>query len=247
MIARMIELRFRMISAAACLALAGCAAGPAVGPPAADLAFLPDQYQKGSVFRVYLANNRSIPANNWTSNFDFSGVSWNDPRTATAISRRHVAMAGHFPRHVSTPVVFHDRNGVAHSRQLVGITSLQPLGDIAIGTLNEPLPPEIIHYPLAAASDATYKRAVLVTDQNRNVFIHRIGPVRDRKVQLGYDPAIDRRYWRKLVHGDSGNPAFIIKDGRLQLLTTFTTGGPGMGPFYGHPDIRARITDTTRQ
>lgn len=240
-------LKLSALIAAACLALTGCATVPAVGPPPDDLSFLPTQYQKGSVFRVYLANNRSVLANNWTSNFDFSGVSWNDNRTATAISPRHVAMAGHFPRHVSTPVVFHDRNGVAHTRRLVGITSLKHVGDIAIGTLNEPLPPEITHYPLAAPGDATYKRVVLVTDQTRTVSIHRIGPVRGRQVQLGYGPEIDRRYWRTLVVGDSGNPAFIIKGGRLHLLTTFTTGGPGMGPFYGHPDIRARVAEITSQ
>lgn len=244
---RMSGLRTSIMMVAGCVALAGCASVPAVGPPAEDLSFLPQQYQKGSVFRVYLANNRSIRANNWTSEFDFTGVAWNDKRTATAISRRHVAMAGHFPRHVSTPVVFHDRNGVAHTRRLVGITPLQHLGDIAIGTLNEPLPPGISHYPLAAPGDATYKRAVLVTDQTRVISIHRIGPVRGRQVQLGYDPEIDRRYWRKLVFGDSGNPAFIIKGGRLHLLTTFTTGGPGRGPFYGHPDIRARLSEFTGQ
>ena len=244
MMTRMIGIK-RGIVMAGCIALAGCASVPPVGPPAADLAFLPAQYERGSVFRAYFAGNRSIRANNWTSQFDFTGVAWNDPRTATAISRRHVAMAGHFPRHLSTPVVFHDRDGKPHVRRLVGITSLQGLGDIAIGTLDSPLPPEISHYPLAAPGDATYKRAVLVTDQTRTISIHRIGPLQDRRVQLGYDPQIDRRYWRTLVFGDSGNPAFIMKDGQLYLLTTFTTGGPGMGPFYGHPAIRARIAEIT--
>ena len=235
-----------MMLAAACLGLSACAPVPPAGPPAEDLAFLPERFERGRVFRVYLAGGRSIPANNWTSNFDFSGVSWNDTRTATAVSRRHVVMAGHFARHMSTPVVFHARDGTAHTRQLTGITQLQGLGDIAVGTLDSPLPPEIAHDPLAASGDATYKRAVLVTDQTRTISIHRIGPVDGRRVQLGFDPEIDRRYWRNLVTGDSGNPAFIVKNGRLHLLTTFTTGGPGRGPFYGHPEIRARLQGITR-
>lgn len=229
------------------VALSACAPVPPPGPPAEDLSFLPERFERGRVFRVYLAGSRSIPANNWTSQFDFSGVSWNDNRTATAISRRHVAMAGHFTRHLATPLVFHDREGRPHKRRLVGITPLHQLGDIAIGTLDAPLPPEITHYPLAAPGDATYLRAVLVTDQTRTISIHRIGPVKGRRVQLGYDPKIDRRHRRNLVVGDSGNPAFIIQGGQLRLLTTFTSGGPGMGPFYGHPDIRSRISEITNR
>lgn len=234
------------LAAAACLALPACAPAPPAGPPAADLAFLPERFERGRVFRAYFANGCSSPANNWTSKFDFSGVSWNDERTATAISRRHAVMAGHFTRSPSTPVVFHARDGTAHTRRLTGITHLHGLGDIAVGTLDSPLPPEITHYPLAAPGDATYKRAVLVTDQERTISIHRIGPVDGRRVQLGFGPEIDRRYWRNLKTGDSGNPAFIIKNGRLHLLTTFTNGGPGRGPFYGHPEIRAHLEEITR-
>lgn len=227
---------------AICVLPAACAPLQSSEPKPEDLTFLPAEFQRGSVFKLYMANTRSIPANNWTSSFDFSGVSWNNNRTATAISRRHVAMAGHFTRHLSTPLVFHDRDGRPHVRKLVGITPIQELGDIAIGTLDTPLPPEITHYPITTMSDAQYKRAVLVTDQTRTISIHRIGPVNGRRVQLGYDPKIDRRYWRNLVYGDSGNPAFTIHGDRLYLLTTFTTGGPGMGPLYGHPDILTRIT-----
>lgn len=228
-----------------CFLLAACGAVPPAGPPAPDLSFLPEGFERGRVFRAYLPGKQAILADNWTSQFDFSGVAWNDMRTATAVSRRHVVMAGHFTRRTTTPLIFHDRGGRAHVRHLVGITALHQLGDIAIGTMDAPLPDEITHYPLADPDDARYKRVVLVTDQTRTISVHRIGPVKGRRVQLGYDPQIDRRYWRKLVVGDSGNPAFLIDGGRLRLLTTFTTGGPGMGPFYGNPEIRSRIAQIT--
>lgn len=233
------------LALAACLIAPACAPAPMAGPPPADLTFLPERFERGALFRSYRPTGRSTRTDNWTSAFDFTGVSWNDPRTATAISRRHVVMAAHFARSPSTPLIFHDRDGVPHERRLTGITPLRPLGDIAVGTLDAPLPAQITHYPLAGPDDATYKRAVLVTDQTRTVSIHRIGPVRGRNVQLGFDPEIDRRLWRNLVHGDSGNPAFILKGGRLHLLTTFSTGGPGAGPFFGHPDIRARLREIT--
>jgi hypothetical protein len=241
----MMHFRSLLIVATGCM-LAGCATSPVAGPAAEDLGFLPQRYERGRLFLVYDSTGRALPARNWTSQFDFTGVSWNDVRTATAISRRHVVMAAHFIRDPSVPVVFHDRQGVPHIRRLTQVGKM-PGVDIAVGVLDSPLPPEIAHYPLAMPGDATYKRAVLVTNQTRTVTVHRIGPVNGHHVQLGYDPKIDRRYWRNLVAGDSGNPAFIIKNGKLHLLTTLSTGGPGAGPFYGHPEIRAAIQSQTLQ
>lgn len=209
-------------------------------PP--DLSFLPERFQQGKVFRFYSAGGPSLLAGNWTSQFDFTGVSWNDKRTATAISRKHVVMAGHFARPMSSPLVFHDRGGRPHRRWMIGIRHFKHLGDIAIAELDSPLPESIAHYSLVKPEDVTYKRAVLVTDQTHVISVHRIGVVQGRKIQLGYDPNLDRRYWRNLVVGDSGNPAFVLERGELRLLTAFTTGGPGAGPCYGDPEVRSAIT-----
>lgn len=228
-----------------CLALAACAPAPrnSSAPVAADLSFLPAGVEKGRLFKVYLPGAPSIRARNWTSAFDFSGVSWNDNRTATAISPRHVVMAGHYVRNPSTPVIFHDKAGRPHTRHLVGITHLRQLGDIAIGTLDSPLPSAIRHYPLAQLTEVKPMMPVLVTDQTRTISVHRLGGVDQRRVILGYDPQIPRSYWRNLVTGDSGNPAFILHRGQLRLLTTFTTGGPGTGPFYGDPQVREGVLE----
>jgi hypothetical protein len=207
----------------------------------ADLGFLPSRPQKGAVFRSYNAIGPAQWSNNWTSNFDFTGVSWNDKRTVTAVSRTRVVMAGHFIRPADVSVVFHDRSGNVHLRVLRNIRGLSNLGDIAIADLDQPLPPGVAHYPMVNASAATYKRAVIVTDQTMTASIHRVGKVSGRRVVLGNDPEIPKTYWRNLISGDSGNPAFLIQNGRLQLLTTFTTGGSGTGPFYGDPDIQAAV------
>ncbi len=239
--------RIALPALAICLALGACAHGPSVtAPAAADLSFLPASFEKGSLFRVYLPGSPSIRARNWTSAFDFTGVSWNDTRTATAISRRHVVMAGHYVRDPSSPVIFHDSAGRPHARHLIGITHLRKLGDIAIGTLNAPLPPQIRHYPLAHPQDVKPMMPVMVTDQTRTISIHRLGGLAEGRVILGYDPKIPRGYWRNLVTGDSGNPAFISANGRLHLLTTFTTGGPGTGPSYADPQIRQAVLDALR-
>lgn len=231
----------------AAVLLAACQPVPQGPPNPPDLSYLPETYRKGTLFRMYRAGGTSIPADNWTRRFDFTGVAWNDRRTVTAISRRHVVMASHFTRDPDTPAVFHDRDGRAHSRKVVWIRHLTSLGDIAIGTLDSPLPPEIRHYPLVTEAEATPMTAVLVTDQTRTVSIHRIGFFKDRRVFLGYDPKIDKRHHRNLVYGDSGNPAFVVgRDGGLKLLTTFTTGGPGSGPFFGHPEVRSGVLRALR-
>jgi hypothetical protein len=235
--------RVPLILAGLCVALASCGApsGPPRADRAPDLAFLPDKPEKGRVFTVYNHHGPSIRSGNWTSRFDLSGVSWNDTRTATAISRHHVVMAAHYIRPTTVPLVFHDRSGARHLRTLTRVITLTSVGDIAVGRLNEPLPAGVAHYPPASPADATPMRLALVTDQTMTVSLHRIGRVSAGRVMLGYDPAIPKTYNRNLITGDSGNPAFVISDGGLRLLTTFTTGGPGTGPFHGEPAIAAAV------
>lgn len=224
------------------LALASCAGGPSAPEGRAkDLAFLPARAEKGRLFSLYNHHGTSIRSGNWTSRFDLTGVSWNDPRTATAISRRHVVMAAHFIRPSDVPLVFQDASGHKHSRHLTRVIPLTQVGDIAIGRLDEPLPAGVSHYRLAGPQDAIPMRLALVTDQKMILSLHRIGRVGAGRVVLGYDPTIDKTYWRNLVAGDSGNPAFVIDGGNLRLLTTFTTGGPGTGPFYGEPAIAQAV------
>ncbi len=227
----------------AVLLLASCGVSSVNSPAdrAPDLAFLPAKPEKGRIFNFYNHHGPSIRGGNWTSRFDLTGVSWNDTRTATAISRRHVVMAAHFIRPTTVPLIFHDRSGARHVRTITRVQTLGGVGDIAIGSLNAPLPPGVAHYPLATAADGEPMRLALVTDQTMTLSLHRIGRVSAGRVMLGYDPLIPKTYNRNLIVGDSGNPAFAISGGNLRLLTTFTTGGPGTGPFYGDPAVSAAV------
>lgn len=225
------------------LLLPSCAPVPHGGGAerAADLAFLPERPQKGRLFHFYNPSGPSLRTGNWSSRFDLSGISWNDPRTVTAISPVHVVMAAHYARPSFTPLIFHDRKGLMHSRKII---RMMPLGggiDIAVGLLDEPLPPGVARYRVATAADLAPMQLVLVTDQTMMLSLHRLGGIDSQRVILGNDPRIPRDYWRKLVTGDSGNPAFVLKGGELLLLTTFTTGGSGSGPFYGDPQVRAAL------
>lgn len=231
------------IAAGILFMLAACAptTGPAEANRAADLAFLPEKPAKGHLFAMYNHHGKVVRRNNWTARFDLTGVAWNDPRTATAISRQHVVMAAHYVRPTTVPVIFHDRSGNKHQRKL---THVMPVNgaDIAVGLLDQALPAGVKHYRFAGPEDAAPMRLVLVTDQTMTLSLHRLGGIQAGRVVLGNDPLIPKTYWRKLVSGDSGNPAFIERGGELLLLTTFSTGGSGSGPFYGDPAIRQALS-----
>lgn len=219
----------------------------ASGPHAADLGFLPPKPEKGRVFAFYNYHGKAIWKRNWTSNFDLTGVSWNDSRTATAVSRNHVVMAAHYSRPTSVPLIFHDRNGNQHVRTITRILPIPGAGDVTVGLLNEPLPAGVKHYKLAALEDATPMKLVLVTDQTMTLSLHRLGRLEGSRVVLGYDSKIAKTYWRNLIVGDSGNPAFVLRNGEPLLLTTFSTGGPGTGPFYGDPIVRPLVMNAIGQ
>ena len=214
------------------------------GDRAADLAFLPAKAEKGRLFSFYNHHGKAIRRNNWTSRFDLSGVSWNDPRTATAISRNHVVMAAHFVRPNTVPLIFHDRNGEKHERRITRFLPLTGVADIAVAQLNAPLPSGVKIYRFAGPEDIAPMKLAIVTDQTMTLSLHRIGFVGERRVILGYDPKMDKIYNRNLIVGDSGNPAFVVRNGELLLLTTFSTGGAGTGPFYGDPAVRQAINET---
>lgn len=209
-------------------------------PSERGLGFLPKTAEKGTLFRYYQPRAGSAWRNNWTSSFDLTGVSWNDPRCATLIGPEHVLMAAHFIRDPHSPVMFHDKKGNPCERYVTEVRSL-PGSDVAVGKLNLPVPPEVKCYRFASASDVTAGRPVIVTDQTGTLSVHRVETVSGAAIAFGPIPELNPIYQRNLIVGDSGHPSFIVKGGDLFLVETHTTGGPGAGPFYGDPQLQAAI------
>ena len=85
-------------------------------------------------------------AEGWTRGFDMSGVSFNDTRTVTLITPRHVVMAKHYSRPAAAPIVFHDRKGKRIERKIIGLMGAK--GDVMVGLLDEPVPANYTSYPL---------------------------------------------------------------------------------------------------
>jgi hypothetical protein len=203
---------------------------------------LGDSTDRGTVFEYYEPKGQSTRSSNWTAALDLTGVSWNDSRTCTLISREHVVMAAHYMRPADVPVMFHDGVGTPHERYIVAVKSLAPQHDVAIGKLNLPLPTWVKHYEFASPADARLGNDALVTDQTMHVNIHQVS-LRDANGRIGfaYDPTLPVTVKRNLIVGDSGNPSFVLSGGDLKLLETHTFGGPGSGPDYSNPLLQGAI------
>ena len=233
----------------ACALFGGCSSSPlqnkTTSAPSKGLktADLPVAWQSPNIFERYNAKGDSILNDGWTSRFDASGISFNDKRTCTLITPRHVVMAKHYQRPVSVPVIFHDRNGKRVTRHLIAIKPAY--GDVSVGLLNEPVPSSIKVYqlpkPAPKLPGVLTDEYVLVTDQHRRIFIHQIARISGSSIRFKYDLNKKNGYRKKLVSGDSGNPSFIRHRGQPVLVETHTTGGPGAGPFYGDAKVQSEI------
>lgn len=211
---------------------------PVLPPPKAD----PD------IFDSYYAHRNSNLANNWTRGMDMSGVSFDNSRTATLITPRHVVMAKHYARNAADPVVFHDRKGKRVQRKLIGF--YPGLGDVIVGLLDEPVPSHYTSYPLPTANTVGSEligKFVIVTDQHRKLFVHQVASVSGAVIAFQHDPNQTHGWSKNLIEGDSGNPSFVISGSELVLIETHTTGGPGAGTYFGDPAVQQSVREAVKK
>ncbi|MDE0836067.1 MAG: hypothetical protein OSA84_06920 [Akkermansiaceae bacterium] len=207
------------------------------GPPA-----LPPAKSDPAIFGSYKSHGNSRLADGWTRSMDMSGVSFNDVRTATLITPRHVVMAKHYSRNAADPVIFHDRGGKRIERKLIGFSAAA--GDVMVGLLDEPVPGNYHSYALpATGSDVAglIGKPVIVSDQKRSLFVHLIARIGGGIIVFRHDGREAHGWGKNLIVGDSGNPSFVIVGKELVLVETHTAGGPGSGPYYGDPAVQASV------
>ncbi len=225
-----------------CAGVGGGAGVPVLGR-GVKVVDMPVAYDDPGIFKKYDAYGDSEMNVSWTRKFDASGISFNSKRTCTLITRQHVVMASHYIRKVPGLVVFHDRMGRRLERVLVAARPVH--GDCAVGILNEPVPLGYKVYPLLAPyeglADKLKGEFVLVTDQNKRVFVHEVGGVSGDRIFFRFDAKKGVGYGKVLIKGDSGNPSFIMVNGEPALLETHHTGGAGAGPFYGSAVLIEKI------
>ncbi len=225
------------LAAALSLALASC--GGSLGGVSPSL---PAPKAPPQIFDSYYTDRDANMADGWTRGMDMSGVSFNDTRTATLITPRHVLMAKHYSRAASDPVIFHDRNGKRIQRKLIGFAAGQ--GDVMVGLLDEPVPSNYHSYALPSTGSnvsTLVDKPVIVSDHKRNLFVHLVSAVGAGKIIFKQDESDLHGWGKNLVVGDSGNPSFVIVGSELVLVETHSTGGPGAGPYYGDPAVQVAV------
>jgi len=182
--------------------------------------------------------------NVWTnriSPIDLTGLSpWNttgaNTRAGTLISPRHVAFANHYQISDGATLVFVGSDNSVATRTLIAKTSVAGT-DITIGVLNEDVPVGITHYPIISKTNfdnylSTVQVPMLVLDQEEKALVNDITFISNsvhHSTPSGSSPRFP--FNEVLIGGDSGNPGFVIIDGKPVLVLTHL--GSGLGPNYG--------------
>ena len=182
--------------------------------------------------------------NFWLSDVDFSSVSpWNSGggalRAGTAISKRHVIFAQHFPLWKGVRILFVGKDGgvcPCYIDKTKGI----PSSDIMVASLDSELTPNIVPAKILPRNFAEHVGGcggfpvVTFNRQEKAYLTFLNGMVKEYTGQRhGLCHKSDNPEWAKfredIVVGDSGNPAFVLIGNQPILVYCLQGGGCGMG------------------
>jgi hypothetical protein len=198
----------------------------------------------------------------WAADIDLTPISpWNSSTAnllgLTLVSRRHCIGAAHAFPSIGSVVHFVGSGGTLYTRTLVDArthpdyTPYYP--DIRVGLLDSDVPESIGFARVLPVNFAThiaalgYRRGLpaLCLDQEEKALVTdlgRAGTAPGSEVETAdfiapyqINSAKRLEFYEPKIGGDSGNPAFLIINGQLVLLTVWTYGGAGTGTFIsGH-------------
>ncbi len=189
----------------------------------------------------------------WARGMDFSCVSpWNSQggrlRAGTAISKRHIIFAKHFPLAVGTRIIFVGEDGGVCPCTVAKTKAIDSV-DMMIASLDYELTPNIKPAKVMRA-DWTRQFAgkndlpVVTFNQHEHLLYSELSVATNGvrvwnhvvdKSPTGIMPvvpvkdALQRR--GRIVLGDSGDPAFLVYNGEPVLLYCLFSGGAGHGPW----------------
>ena len=200
--------------------------------------------------------------NLWCEDLDLTGLSpWNSSgghkKAGTLITPRNVIGAAHYEYSIGTVVRFVEKNGTVHDRTVKGKArhpNYKPhYPDLTIYTLDSDLPSSITPCSVMPSDyskhfDNIYKSKIpcIGFDQEEKALI--IDWANGGRMRTPTDSK-RRIFHESKIKGDSGNPAFLVFNGELVLMTVWTYGGAGGGtPIAKHiSDINDMIATADKQ
>ncbi len=194
----------------------------------------------------------------WASQFDFSGVAWDNKKAGTLITNQHIVVAAHYARSVGSTIIFLNKDGDFEERKIVAKKNLRDynkeLGDACIEKLDKPVSSRVKVYaiPKSDISDDLHTldgAPYIMTNQFAKAFpekiktLRYIGSTSDNvynAVNWGRNGDYPDFMYTGGINGDSGNPHFLYANAELVLGSVLTGGGVGgmIGHFYGFKPIQ---------
>lgn len=200
---------------------------------------------------VYIRN-----PNSWTNDLDLTPISpWNSVGrgnlAGTLISPRHIIYATHYQIPIGSKIRFVTNENVVIERVLTNKISPSYQSvyfpDLTVGILDSEVPSSIGFAKVLPENWSRYieqsneapgllKNQIpcLGLDQEEKALITGLSMLNSRAI---FNPLKDESYkpfFENIIAGDSGNPAFMIVDNQLVLLTVWTFGYGGSGTSIVH-------------
>lgn len=202
---------------------------------------------------VYLRNSAC-----WAADLDLTPISpWNsvgaNTRAGTLVSPRHVIFAAHYPAIAGMTIRFVQADNTIVTRTVTAVLThpsyVPYFPDIQVGVLSSDVPEGITFARVLPADWAEHLPLLnlvrslpcLCLDQEEKALVTDLSNLGNSAnfvapSQLNFAQRL--AFYESKVGGDSGNPAFLIVNDELVLLTVWTYGGAGSGTFVT-PQIAA--------
>ncbi len=162
------------------------------------------------------------------------------------VSPRHVLFATHFAPSSGTTIRFVAADNTVVNRTLTALavvgTPSNYYPDLTVGVLDSDVPGTIAYARILPDNWATKLPALTGTTAGDTLLVPSLGLDQEEKAivsdllsiaaSVSFAPPANqsrRTFYEDKIGGDSGNPAFLIVNGQLVLMTCWTFGGGGSG------------------
>ena len=170
---------------------------------------------------------------------------WNstgaNTRAGTLVTPRHILYAAHYPIPDGDTIRFITADGTVITRTQIK-RKIHPnyspfFPDLVIGVLDSDLPASITPCLVPPTtfeqhfSNLDYGVPCVCLDQEEKALVTDFSGADSNLYRLFREPTDSKRleFYEPKISGDSGNPAFMVVNGELVLLTVWTFGGGGAG------------------